>query len=277
MKMARGALFDKRRGRRFPTFQANFFILAMLLPVLLLTGCPVPNGGEKSWIVMGTNASVKWNDNRDFPQYDAPDVVREVFARIEGLLNAHDPNSELSRLASLPDAEILLRCTPEVRSCYETAFRLRDQTGGAYDPRWKGKGTMDLGSIAKGFAVDVAIEGWVCCTVSSYWRILVDLGGNLKAAGTEGWRVGIKYGESFELTNGMACATSGEYFRGKHIYDGRTGTAVTNDLKSVTVIHPSSAMLADGLSTVMFILGRDKGEAFLKKHYPEAKAVWIRE
>ena len=33
-------------------------------------------------------------------------------------------------------------------------------------------------------------------------------------------------------------------------------------------------MLADGLSTVMFILGRDKGEAFLKSRYPDAKAIW---
>ena len=48
-----------------------------------------------------------------------------------------------------------------------------------------------------------------------------------------------------------------------------------NAVHSVTVVHPSSAMLADGLSTVMFIFGREKGEAFLKKHYPEAKAVWI--
>jgi thiamine biosynthesis lipoprotein ApbE len=44
---------------------------------------------------------------------------------------------------------------------------------------------------------------------------------------------------------------------------------------SVTVVHPTSAMLADGLSTVMFIFGREKGEAFLKSRHPEARAVWV--
>jgi thiamine biosynthesis lipoprotein ApbE len=34
-------------------------------------------------------------------------------------------------------------------------------------------------------------------------------------------------------------------------------------------------MMADALSTAMFIFGREKGEAFLKAHYPSAKAVWI--
>jgi len=225
---------------------------------------------------MGTNASVKWNDNRDFPQWGAPEYVSNTFARIEKLLNAHDPESELSRLAPLSDDEILAKCSGYVRPCYAAAFRLRNQTGGVFNPRWKGPKTMDLGAIAKGFAVDKAIEGWVGCDVKSYWRILVDLGGNLRAAGTKGWKVGIAGSdETLMLTNGMACATSGEYFRGAHIKDGRTGASVSSGVYSVTVVHPTSAMLADGLSTTLFIMGREKGEAFLKKFYPEARAYWI--
>ena len=108
--------------------------------------------------------------------------------------------------------------------------------------------------------------------------VLLDLGGNLKVVSGE-WRTGIRnpHGEmrTILLTNGMACATSGEYERGKHIYDGRTGAAVSNDLISVTVVHPSSAMLADGLSTTLFVLGKEDGERFLHEHYPEAEAHWI--
>jgi len=248
---------------------------AFCLLLLGLAGCPEPNGGSESWIVMGTNATVKWNDNRDFPLSKATDHVRKSFAFVERLLNAHDPESELSRLATLSDAEILERCTRDVRSCYEAAFRLRDQSGGAFDPRWKGPKTMDLGAIAKGFAVDLAIEGLAGREDRGSWRILVDLGGNLRAAGTEGWTVGIKDGDMFTLKPGAACATSGEYFRGKHIRDGRTGCEVTNDIYSVTVVHPSSAMLADGLSTTLFVLGRVEGEKFISLHYPEAKAYWI--
>jgi len=248
----------------------------VLLLILLLSGCARSSVESVEWLAMGTTASVKWNDNKDFPKADAPNAVRECFAGIERLLNAHDPNSELSRLAPLSDAEILAKCSDAVRPCYAAAFRLRDQSGGAFNPRWKGAKTMDLGAIAKGFAVDKAIEGWVCCDVRDGWRILVDLGGNLKAAGPTGWKTGIAGGdESLMLTNGMACATSGEYFRGKHIRDGRTGAAVSNGVYSVTVVHPSSAMIADGLSTTLFVLGKDEGEQFRAKHYPEARAVWI--
>ena len=108
--------------------------------------------------------------------------------------------------------------------------------------------------------------------------MLLDLGGNLKVISGE-WRTGIRNpsGEmqAIVLTNGMACATSGEYERGKHIYDGRTGLAVTNDLVSVTVVHPSSAMIADGLSTTLFVLGREEGEIYLRRHHPDAVAYWI--
>lgn len=75
----------------------------------------------------------------------------------------------------------------------------------------------------------------------------------------------------------MSCATSAEYFRGKHIKDGRTGRDADGGVCSVTVIHPQSAMLADGLSTVMFLMGRERGERFLRERYPEAKVVWINE
>ena len=66
-------------------------------------------------------------------------------------------------------------------------------------------------------------------------------------------------------------------FQGISVHYGHQDvlTDVTNGVYSVTVIHPKSAMLADGLSTTLFILGREKGEEFLKNHYPEARAVWI--
>jgi hypothetical protein len=111
--------------------------------------------------------------------------------------------------------------------------------------------------------------------------VLLDLGGNLKAV-SGSWTTGIRdpgnpsgIAERIVLTNGMACATSGEYVRGKHIYDGRTGRPVTNAVASVTVVHPSSAMLADALSTTLFVLGREEGEVFLRRFYPEARAYWI--
>ena len=232
---------------------------------------------------MGTAASVMWRAAEDRP-FDGADRVSNVFARVEKSLNRFDAQSELSRLAPLPDAEILEKCDAEMRLCYETAFKLHEESDGAFDPRWRGEGTLDLGAIAKGFAVDLAVETFNATSIRCVGegahtpeKILIDLGGNLKVAGSESWNVGVANSDrSLTLTNGMACATSAEYFRGKHIFDARTGHAVSNDLVSVTIVHPNSAMLADGLSTVCFILGETEGEAFLRKFHPEATAVWVK-
>ena len=255
----------------------SFFLLPSSF-FLFLSGCSQPNGGEARWPVMGTIAQVQWNDNKDVSLGNGlvTESVRFYFAEIEKLLNAHDPESELCRLAVLSDEEILAQCNPLVRPCYVAAFKLRDETGGVFNPRWRGQKTMDLGAIAKGFAVDLAAENFSSLRRDwGDWRILLDLGGNLKSVGTYGWRVGVKDGETFKLNPGEACATSAEYYRGKHIRDGRSGAECTNTVYSVTVVHPTSAMLADGLSTVCFLLGRERGERFLKEKYPGARAYWV--
>ena len=244
-----------------------------ILALVSLCGCGRRGGDVYSleFISMGTTASVKARGEN--PQR-ACKVVKEVFAEVERLLNAHDADSELSRLAKLSDEEILLKCSPLVRPCYEAAFKLERETGGAFSPRWRGAETLDLGAIAKGYAVDLAVEK-LREKFPNGPETLVDLGGNLRSV-SGGWTIGLHGGgETFVLKPGEAVATSGEYFRGKHIKNARTGGDIEKPVYSVSVIYPESAMMADALSTVMFILGREKGEAFLKAHYPSAKAVWI--
>ena len=247
--------------------------LMAILALVSLCGCGHRGGDVYSleFVSMGTTASVK--SRGENPQR-ACEVVKEVFAEVERLLNAHDADSELSRLAKLSDEEILLKCSPLVRPCYEAAFKLERETGGAFSPRWRGVGTLDLGAIAKGYAVDLAVEK-LREKFPNGPEMLVDLGGNLRSVSGE-WTIGLHGGgETFVLKSGEAVATSGEYFRGKHIKNARTGGDIEKPVYSVSVIYPESAMMADALSTVMFILGREKGEAFLKAHYPSAKVLWI--
>ena len=155
---------------------------------------------------MGTVARVQTRGAADKATVAA---VQEAFARVNRLLNAHDPESELSRLAGLADKAILAQCDPEMRPCYEAAFRLRDETGGLFNPRWKGAGTMDLGGIAKGFAVDLAAAALAGKVAQD---TLLDLGGNLKAVrGT--WRIGVYSPDGAALpvrtlAAGESCATS---------------------------------------------------------------------
>ncbi len=148
---------------------------------------------------------------------------------------------------------------------------------------------LDLGAIAKGYAVDLAFDK---LTQAGHTNILIDLGGNLRAIGEAvpgrgGWRTGIRdpFNEGscvaqFLMTNGQAVATSGSYerfveirgVRYAHIMDARVGKPVTG-MAGVTVIAPT-AMLADVLSTTLFVLGPEKGLELLK-NYPSCEAIWI--
>ena len=262
--------------------------ILLSLCLLLAVGCGSHGVDSLQWMTMGTVAKVSLKEANRFSfrslvntaskdRRRLVDAVKAVYDDVEGRLSIWNKDSEISRYTSLE------KVSPEMRPCYEAAFRLQKVSGGVFNPFWRGEGTCpDLGGIAKGFAVDLAAAklGSEVSALSkrSGEGLLLDLGGNLKVVSGE-WRTGIRnpYGEmrAILLTNGMACATSGEYERGKHIYDGRTGMAVSNNLVSVTVVHPTSAMLADGLSTTLFVLGKEEGERFLHDHYPEAEAYWI--
>ena len=212
---------------------------------------------------------------------DVP-FVKKVFSAVEKLMNAHDPDSELSRLAPLGEEEILANCNRGVRPCYEAAFNLMRESGGAFNPRWKGPKTLDLGAIAKGYAVSLVTNDFAFVSQAD---MLVDLGGNVKSVrGT--WKTGVRNpsGDGFaavvDLREGEALATSATYYRGSHIYDGRTGMPVSNGVASVTVLC-SSAMWADGLSTTLFVLGPEEGRKFLDEKLKAlvgdmpVSALWI--
>jgi len=148
---------------------------------------------------------------------------------------------------------------------------------------------LDLGAIAKGYAVDLA---WQRLKAAGHTNLLVDLGGNLRAIGEAapgrgGWRTGVRnpFAENalvgmFLMRDGEAVATSGNYerfveiegVRYAHIMDGRTGRPVTG-MAGTTIIAPD-AMTADALSTTLFVLGPEKGAAMLRSH-PGCEALWI--
>ena len=250
-------------------------VLAVAL--LALCGCMRRQGVERvEWTVMGTVAAVQAKGSRALTGRSAismEDVacnasadVRGIFTGVETLLNAHSATSEICMLAGLSDNQVMERCTKKIRPCYEAAFALQRATGGVFNPRWRGEKTLDLGGIAKGFAVDSAAES---VRVPSGAALLIDLGGNVKAV-KGSWRTGVKnpggngFASTIELKEGEALATSAKYFRGDHICDGRTGEAVGNGVASVTVLC-RSAMMADGLSTTLFVLGPGEGRAFLER------------
>lgn len=139
---------------------------------------------------------------------------------------------------------------------------------------------LDLSSVAKGFAVDQMAR---CLRMQGVRHFLVEAGGELRGAGVkpdgQPWWValeGVPDVKSLEATvaalHGLAMATSGDYRRyfsyqrqrASHTLDPRSGFPITNEVASVTVLHPS-CMAADALSTAMGVLGVDAGLAFAEQ------------
>ena len=132
---------------------------------------------------------------------------------------------------------------------------------------------IDLGGIAKGYAVDKAIE---VLKTKGVHRALVNAGGDLYVLGTPGWgkkwTVGVQDPRNLEeiLTtleaSDCGIATSGDYRRYftiegqrfSHIVDPRTGQTVEEVPMSVTIIAPD-ATTADALATGVFVLGPGEG------------------
>jgi len=277
------------------------FLIVLVGAALLSFVVSGPNCGRAAervqWPVMGTVAGLSVRGGNAEVRDAARLIAHDVFARLDGLLSAWNPASELSRVAPLPEDEMLAKVSPETRRCYEAAFAFVRESGGAFNP-WVGKtlktldsdsrrhaSDFDLGAIAKGFAVDVAFDAIRAANTNA--EILIDLGGNLRAVGGE-WTTGVRNpfakgnAAQFMLRPGEAVATSGNYerfvvvdgVRRSHILDGRTGRPTTG-IAGVTVVHPSSAMLADALSTTLFVLGPKAGAEFVAKFHPEASALWI--
>lgn len=151
-------------------------------------------------------------------------------------------------------------------------FKINTEAGTAELP--ENGMAIDLGAIAKGYAADAAKEVLVRYGIKS---AVINLGGNVVVIGnkTDGslWRVGIQ--NPFE-PNGdyvavveeadKAVVTSGIYERyfikdGKryhHILNPFTGYPADNGLASVSIISDKS-IDADALSTLVFLLGPEKG------------------
>lgn len=150
-------------------------------------------------------------------------------------------------------------------------------------------GTMlDLGALAKGYAADCCRAKMEAAGISG----ILSLGGNLQTVGTkpdgEDWIVGLQDPENpagFCLTlkfpGSKAAVSSGDYqrffqrdeIRYCHILDPKTLAPVQGSLRAVTVIA-DEGLYADALSTALFVMGREAGEAFWRQQ-GDFQAVWI--
>ena len=142
---------------------------------------------------------------------------------------------------------------------------------------------LDLGAIAKGYAVDAAVNKLRIAGINS---CLINAGGDIYCLGDKfgrPWRVAVRnpYKRTFKrylwLVN-KAVTTSGDYEqyfiknnrRYSHIFDPRTGIPAASGVVSVSVIA-DDCLTADALATAIFVLGKERSKALLSR-FPEVRA-----
>ena len=140
---------------------------------------------------------------------------------------------------------------------------------------------IDFNSLAAGYAVDTISARLEALGVHDY---LAEVTGELKAVGKKvdgaPWRIALEQprddrqvAQKIIAVDGYGVSTSGDYRNYferdgqhySHTFDARTGAPVSHTLASVTVIHPS-ALMADGLSTLLLILGPERGWDYAETH-----------
>jgi len=151
---------------------------------------------------------------------------------------------------------------------------------------------IDLGGIAKGFAIDQSIRA---LQAHGALGAMVDIGGDIRCfgqapPGKQHWAIGLQDPQVaaddtdaqrivliLKLTD-LAITTSGHYRRftvidGKktsHIIDPHTGQG-SDKLSSVTIMAPD-AITADALATAVSVLGQEEGLALIEQT-PQVEAI----
>lgn len=247
---------------------------------------------EKSGFLMDTYVTVK---TEGFNAKAAAEEAYERLAEIARKTDCHNENSALCRGEYDSDLKEVISLGKRYEQLSGGLFdieirpltRLWDITG--ENPHVPSDGEIkkvletmktsetefDLGGIAKGFAADKAKE------VLDNYKIknaVINLGGNVYAAGKK--KIGIQnpFAENgsymgIVTVENMSVVTAGSYQRYfeqdgiiyHHILNPKTGYPAKTDLKSATVIAKSSAD-ADAASTIIFMLGSEKGADFAENN-----------
>jgi len=140
---------------------------------------------------------------------------------------------------------------------------------------------LDFNSIAAGHAVDLIAQRLQAMGISSF---IAEATGELKAVGRKPdgspWRIALELPrEDRQIArqvipvDGLSVSTSGDYRhyfeqngrRYSHTFDARLGRPVAHDLAAATVLD-ASALKADGFSTLLLILGPERGWDFAVSH-----------
>ena len=301
------------------SFNSKFPLIFLFSVFLITGCSPRAIRYEETKFLMGTEVNIiVVGNNRAVIRLAAQAGFREI-SRIEDIMSTYKPASELCSLNKAGEQEVsreLLYVIDEARYTSELSNGAFDITCKPLIDLWhnaretkefpdtqnilnalslvgyrniliknnnvkfdKAGMKIDLGGLAKGYAVDMAVD-----LIKNYdiKGALIDAGGDIRAIGKREdgklWEIGIKHPRErnriIRLINleNSAVATSGDYERffmlnGKkysHIIDPRTGYPVDNQIVSVSVLS-KDCLTCDSLATALTVLGEKRGIELIEK------------
>ncbi len=261
---------------------------------------------------LGTFVEITARGDSDTKLHGAIDHAFDAIARVDRQMSFHHPASEISRI-NREAFRRKVKVDPWTWHVLRAAQELSHESNGIFDitvarklmqwkylprryrnvsegnwreivvkknrtVRFRQRVIVDLGGIAKGFAVDRAVEALKRAGVSSG---VVNAGGDLRVFGLKSELIHLRHpAEPIRPAGAIklrerALATSGIYFAQKRhgtamvnsLINGRTGRS-SRKLISVS-IAASACMIADALTKIVFVL-REKSAPLLARYHADA-------
>lgn len=207
-------------------------------------------------IVMGMPSNIEIVDKnineKDFYK------VFSYFNQIDEKFSTYKENSEISKINRNEIKEI--KYSSEMKKILKLSKQTKNETNGYFNININGK--IDPSGIVKGYAI---YNGAKLLLDLGYKNFYVEIAGDIQVFGkninNKNWKIGIenpfKKGEIIKVINlsDKGIATSGNYIRGKHIYNPKKKLAA-DEIMSLSVIGPN-VYEADRFATAAFAMGKN--------------------
>lgn len=251
------------------------FPMKALIPVLVLSmaAAQAESFSFQHENVLGTSLDLRISADSEATAKEAEASVLAEIDRLTAVLNTWVKDSEISRWqASGKPTEISTDLVAVLEACDHWAAhskgafhaRVKADASEMVKPAWVIDGTqatftakpgeVTVDALAKGYIIDRAIE-----KAAGVTGIALNIGGDLRVIGEQPVRIADPGNDAENaaplvsvILRDQALATSGDYRRGPHIIDPRTGKPATH-IASASVIAPD-ATTADALATIFNVL-----------------------
>lgn len=202
--------------------------------------------------------------------------VFDYFSWVDETFSPFKKDSEVSRINS---KDPKYKMTAHMQEVIDLAKKTTRETDGYFRVNFNGK--FDPSGLVKGWSIQNASR---IIADAGYKNFFVNAGGDIQTSGKnssgEKWKVGIRNPfkpnsivKIVELKDGYAIATSGNYFRGNHIYSPLKPTKKGAKLVSLSIIG-SNIHDADRFATAAFAMGEKSLEFVQKLTNLEAFAIF---